>query len=91
MGWRPTLKWLLEGVWHAAVCFYSAYFLWPSMGQDGEHINTLGSVVGFNCVLVANVKVNLTPKRFPFPFPFHFRFSLCLSSLIQMWFDFSSC
>ena len=46
MSKRQTLKWFLEGLWHAAVSFYGTYFLWDSMQQGSGKKARLNAVWG---------------------------------------------
>ncbi len=63
MRFRELSKWVMLGFWHSAVCFYFTYFLWqPSFGQFGDDLRAFGSVVGFNVVLVANLKLVLSSR-----------------------------
>ena len=57
MRFRELCKWIGLGLWHSLVCFYGTYFIWSTFGQWGDDIRAFGTTVGFNVVLVVNLKV----------------------------------
>lgn len=59
MRFGELCKWVGLGLWHSLVCFYGTYFVWSSFGQFGDDIRAFGTVVGFNVVLVVNLKVSI--------------------------------
>ena len=66
MRFRELCKWIGLGLWHSLACFYGTYFIWSTFGQWGDDIRAFGTTVGFNVVLVVNLKVR-TPRARPPP------------------------
>jgi len=63
MRFGELCKWVGLGLWHSLVCFYGTYFVWSSFGQFGDDIRAFGTVVGFNVVLVVNLKLLLISRH----------------------------
>ena len=61
MRFGELCKWVGLGLWHSLACFYGTYFIWSTFGQFGDDIRSFGNVVGFNVVLVVNLKAR-APK-----------------------------
>lgn len=67
MKWSQLLKWLALGVWHALVCYYGAFFLWPSFTGLNDDLNCFGALVAFTSVIVINVKVLVESRYWTWP------------------------